>query len=143
MHTSHPDGEDRILRIPDRGRLRHPGRLREVRTVEQESQQFRPCVAAPFTERREQQVATPRPEPALLVARQEALPLGGEGGVRILSEQLAEPEPGSRVLRRFRDGPAEPGNRFVAPAEERENAAELTGGSGRRTGRVEGGFEER
>ena len=142
MHAGLPDGEHRILRIPDRGRLRHPGCLREVPTVEQESQQFRPFVPAPFAERREQQVATTRAEPALLVAREEALPLGGEGGIRILGQQLAEPETGGGVLWRFRDGPAQPGNGFPAPAEEREGAAQLMGGSGRRPGRLERGFEE-
>ncbi len=128
--------------MPDRRRLGHPGRLREVPTVEQESQQFRPLVPAPFTERREQQVAPPRPEPALLVAREEAPPLGGEGGIRILGQQLAEPEPGGGVLCRFRDRPAEPANGFQAPAEERKGATELMGGSWRRTGRVEDGFED-
>ena len=143
MRARLSDREHRIGRIPDRGRLRHPRRLREVPAVEQEPQQLRPFVPAPFTERGEQQVATARAEPAFLVARKEALPLGGESGLRVLSEQLAEPEPRGRVRRRFRYGPAEPEDRLVAPSEERESAAELAGRPGRRARRLEDGLEER
>ena len=143
MHAGLPDGEHRVRGIPERGRPRHPRRLREIPAVEQESEQFRPFVPAPFAERREQQVPTAGPEPARLVTREEAPPLGGQGGIRILGEQLAEAEPGGGVPRRFRDGPAKPPNRFAAPSEEREGAAELLGGAGRRARRGEGGFEER
>ena len=143
VHAGLPDGERRIRRIPDRGRLRHAPRLREVPAIEQESQQFRPFVPARFTERRKQQVAATHAEPAFLVARKEALPLGSEGGIRILGQQLAEPEPGDGVLRGFRDGPAEPVDGFPAPSEEGETAAELTRRSGRRARRLEDGFEER
>lgn len=142
VHPGLSDGEHRIRRIPDRGRLGHPRRLREVSTVEQEPQQFRPLVPAPFTERREQQVTTTRAEPAFLVAREEALPLVGDGGVRVLSEQLAEPEPRGGVLRRFRDGPPEPVNGFRAPSEERQSAAERMDGSGRRARPLDDSFEE-
>ena len=143
MHAGPPDAEHRIRRIPDRGRLRHPRRLREIPAVEQESQQFRPFVPARLAERRKQQVATTPAQPAFLVAHKEALPLGSEGGIRILGQQLAEPEPGDRVLRRFRDGPAEPMDGFLPPSEEREGAAELTRRSRGRARRLEGGFEER
>ena len=93
------DVEGRIPRIASRSRLRHPQRCRRIAAVEQQPQQLDPVVAAPFAQRREQQVAAARAEPASLVAGQQAPPLGRQTGIRILREQLPEPEADRGILR--------------------------------------------
>ncbi len=159
MRPRPADLEGRIPRVPNRSRLRDAGRLQVVAAVEQQPQQFHPVVPAPASHRArsavhhgsgdnpvivdssQQQVAATRPQPALLVAGQETLALGGPVGIRILGEQLAEPKADLRILRRFGHGSPEPGDRLLAPAEKRESAAELKGGPGRRRQRRGRGFE--
>ena len=92
------DVEHRIRRKSGGGRPPDAGGLGDVAAVEQQSQQFRPGVPTPFADRREQQVAAARAEPAFFITRQQPLPLGGENGVRILRQQLSEPKPHRGVL---------------------------------------------
>ena len=89
--------ERRFPRIPGRGGLRHARRLRHLTAVEQQSQQLHPIVPAPVADRGEQQVAAAGPKPALLVAREQPPPLGGQIGIRILGQQLPEPEANGRI----------------------------------------------
>ena len=85
-----------------------------------------------LVEPREQQVPATPPQPALLVTREKSPALGNQVRIRILEEQLPEPETGQRIVGRFGDGLPEPGHGLLTPSEERKAAAELVGGPHRR-----------
>lgn len=137
------DVEGGVPRIANRGGLRGAARVFEFAAVEQQAHQLHPLVPAPFMDRREQEVTAAGAEPALLVSRQQAPPLGGPVRIRILGEQLPEPEARRGIRRGFGDGPPEPRNRFLAPSEKGETPPELIRGSRGRAGRPDDGLEER
>lgn len=93
------DLEGRIPGIPRRRRLHHAAGFLRFAAVEQQAHQLHPVVPASVADRGEQQVTAPCPQPTFLVSQEEAPPLGGPVGIRILSEQLAEPEARRRIRR--------------------------------------------